>query len=67
MLPRMQARGIGPARDSFYPEFDANAKAKEEEENGAEDNLNGGEDFQRSGQACDRGNIKKILFGSRIR
>ena len=34
------------ARDSFHAELVANAEAEEEEENGAEDGLNGGQDFQ---------------------
>ena len=47
MRPRMQARGYRPRARSFYAEFVANAEAEEEEENGAEDGLNGSEDFER--------------------
>jgi len=34
------------SRRLFHPEFVANAEAKEEEENGAEDGLNGGKHYQ---------------------
>jgi hypothetical protein len=53
---------LKPARrGSFHAEFIANAKAEEEEENGAEDGLNGAEDFQERGQMFDRGGVEKIL------
>ena len=41
----MQARGIALARGSFHAEFVANAEAEEEEENGADDGLEEGQDF----------------------
>jgi hypothetical protein len=53
--------GLARARGSFHAEFIANAKAEEEQEDGAEDSLNGGQDFQWSGQTFDRGGIEKIL------
>ena len=51
------------ARSLFHAEFVANAEAEEEEEeeNGAEDGLNGGEDFQWRRQTFDGGGVEKIL------
>ena len=48
-------------RHSFHAEFIANAEAEEEEQNGAEDGLNGGQDFEHGGKIVNAVGIKKIL------
>jgi hypothetical protein len=55
------AAGDIEARGSFHTEFIANAEANKEEENGAEDGLNGAQDFERGGEIFDVMGIEKIL------
>jgi hypothetical protein len=53
--------GLARARGLFHAELIANAKAEEEQEDGAEDSLNGGEDFQWAGKHSIAAGIEKIL------